>query len=302
MVKYDAIIIEDSPAVCIRLKEFLQKLDFAKIHVAKNGNDGISAFKEYLESSATPIVFLDYNLPDMDGLSVIAQILDVRPETRVILQTAREKSDEKVREVISYGAYKYLAKPYGFDDVREIINAIAREDEQLGDATKDFEIIRAFLKSHTRVSMAMLTDYTGKKKSDIVTILDDLQKTGAIVKSGSVREISCEKCGTVRVKQFFNCPSCFSYNFKKETVIEHYSCGNISAQRTYKNEQCPECRGLIKMLGVDYRVLENFYVCNDCGDKFPELHWDFRCLHCNNKFGIDQAVWRESTDYKIISV
>jgi DNA-binding response OmpR family regulator len=302
LLKYDALIIEDSPAICIRLKEFLQKLEFNKIHVAKTGKDGISFFKNYLENSMPPIVFLDYNLPDMDGLSVIAQILDLRPETRVILETAREKNDEKVREVISYGAYKYLPKPYGYDEVRDIVDSIIKEDSHASDELKDIEIIKSFLKTHSRVTMAMLTDYTGKKKTDLVNVLEDLEKNGSIIKAGPIKEISCEKCGTVKVKQFFHCPSCFSFNFKKETVVEHYNCGNISAQRAYKNEQCPSCHEQIKILGVDYRILENFYFCNDCGDKFPELDWNFRCLNCNNKFDINQATWRESTGYKVLSV
>lgn len=301
MHAYDALIIEDSPAICLRLKDFAQKLGFNRIQIAKTGTEGVSMFREYLDKGVTPIVFLDYNLPDMDGLSVITQILDVRPETRVVLQTAREKNDDKVKEVISYGAYKYLEKPYGFDDVKAIMESIKKEDTQM-DRTDNSESIRMFLKTHSRVSMAMITDYTGKQKADLMPVLEDLEKNGNIVKSGNVKEISCEKCGTVRVKQFFHCPSCYSFNFKKETVIEHYNCGNISAARSYKNEQCPNCNESIKVIGVDYRMLENFYVCNDCGDKFPELHWNFRCLKCGNQFDIEHANWRESAGYKIITI
>lgn len=301
MENYDALIIEDSPAICLRLKEFAQKLGFNNVHIAKTGSDGIGIFREYLDKGKTPIVFLDYNLPDMDGLSVIMQILDVRPETRVILQTAREKTDDKVKEVISYGAYRYLAKPFGFDEVKGIMDAIKKEDTQLG-RMDDMEIIRMFLKTHSRVSMAMITDHTGKQKSEIVPVLEDLERSGSIVRAGSFKEISCEKCGTVRVKQFFHCPSCYSFNFKKESVIEHYKCGNISPVRTYKNEQCPNCHEMIKVIGVDYRTLENFYTCNDCGDKFPELHWNFRCLQCSNQFDIEHANWRESAGYKVITI
>ena len=73
----------------------MQKLGFSKIHIAKTGKDGIDIFKECISSEITPLIFLDYNLPDMEGLSVIEQILDIRPETKVILETSREKNDEK---------------------------------------------------------------------------------------------------------------------------------------------------------------------------------------------------------------
>ncbi|MEW6043816.1 MAG: response regulator [Thermoproteota archaeon] len=302
MDPYDVVIIEDSPAICLRLKEFCQKLSFNKIHIAKNGTDGIKVFKEYMSAQKPPIVFLDYNLPDMDGLSVIEQILDLRPETKVILETAREKNDEKVKEVIAYGAYAYLAKPYSFENVRQIITTIRNEDAQLNDDVQNIEAIRMFLKNYSRISMAMLTECTGKSKAELTTILENFEKSGNIIKSGTIKEISCDKCGTVKVKQFFHCPSCYSFNFKKDRVIEHYNCGNVSPARTYKNEKCPACNDDIKVLGVDYRIIENFYFCNDCGDKFPELEWNFRCLNCNNKFDIDQASWRESLGYKIITI
>lgn len=302
MEKYDVIIIEDSPAVCLRLKEFCQKLNFNKIHIAKTGTEGVKLFKEYMDAKKPPLVFLDYNLPDMDGISVIAQILDLRPETRVILETALEKNDEKVRDVISYGAYGYLAKPYGYEEVRQAVDVIRKEDEAVHDTGQDMELIRTFLKNYSRISMAMLTECTGKSKSDLITILDGFERNGNIVKSGTLKEISCDKCGTVKVKQFFHCPSCYSYNFKKDRVIEHYGCGNISPARSYKNEKCPSCNNDVKVLGVDYRIIDNFYFCNDCGDKFPELQWNFRCLNCNNKFELDSAGWRESTGYKIITI
>jgi DNA-binding NarL/FixJ family response regulator len=298
----DVVIIEDSQAVCLRLKEFCQKLNFNKIRIAKSGTEGIKAFKDYMGAKKPPLVFLDYNLPDMDGISVIAQILDLRPETRVILETALEKNDQKVRDVISYGAYGYLSKPYGYAEVQQLVETIRKEDMQTHYNSQDMEIIRMFLKNYSRISVAMLTECTGKNKSDLTEILEGFEKNGNIVKSGTLKEISCGKCGTVKVKQFFHCPSCYSYNFKKDRVIEHYGCGNISSARTYKNEKCPSCNNDVKVLGVDYRLIDNFYFCNDCGDKFPELQWNFRCLNCNNKFELDNAIWRESIGYKIITI
>ena len=297
-----ALVIEDSVAVCIRLKEFLQKLGFSKIHIAKTGKDGIDIFKECVSSEITPLVFLDYNLPDMEGLSVIEQILDIRPETKVILETSREKNDEKVKQVISYGAYSYLPKPFGLEEVQQIVGKIKSEHDALRNFDNTMDIIHSFLKNNSKVSLAMITDSLGKTKSEVTQILQTFEKNGQIVESGTAKEVCCDKCGTIKVQQFFHCPSCYSINFKKDKVIEHYSCGNTSPARTYKNDKCPNCSVEIKVLGVDYKSIDNFYICNDCGDKFPELEWNFKCLSCNNKFDINSANWRESPNYKVISV
>jgi CheY-like chemotaxis protein len=66
----DVLVIEDSPAVGMLLKEFLNKLGFEKIHHCQNGKTGIESFKGLVDSGKTPLVFLDYNLPDMTGYSI----------------------------------------------------------------------------------------------------------------------------------------------------------------------------------------------------------------------------------------
>jgi len=53
----------------------------------------------------------------------------------------------------------------------------------------------------------------------------------------------------------------------------------------------------IQVLGSDYRVMDNYYTCNDCADKFPEILINFICLKCNNKFKLEQAKWEESPGY-----
>ncbi|MFM8659129.1 MAG: response regulator [Candidatus Nitrosotenuis sp.] len=62
----EVLVIEDSQAVGILLKEFLHKLGFEKIRHCQNGKTGIESFKELVDSGNIPIVFLDYNLPDMN--------------------------------------------------------------------------------------------------------------------------------------------------------------------------------------------------------------------------------------------
>jgi len=44
--------------------------------------------------------------------------------------------------------------------------------------------------------------------------------------------------------------------------------------------------------------MENFYVCNDCKEKFSEVSTDFLCLRCNNKFPLDKAKWETSPGYR----
>ena len=107
----DVLIIEDSPAVGILLREFLSKLGLKKTHHCQDGKTGIDLFKELVGSNRIPLVFLDYNLPDMTGYSILTQMLTLKPDVKVIIETAREKNEDSIKDIIAQGAYQYLPKP-----------------------------------------------------------------------------------------------------------------------------------------------------------------------------------------------
>ena len=70
---------------------------------------------------------------------------------------------------------------------------------------------------------------------------------------------------------------------------------------TYQNDTCPNCKKEIKALGVDYRVMQNHYICNECDEFFPEISTSYICLKCENKFKLEDARWKSSMNYKIIN-
>ena len=108
------MIVEDSQAVTMLLKSFLDKLGYSNVYSCNNGYSAIKEFKKLVKAQTPPIVLLDYMLPDMDCRSVLTQILDVLPNARVVLETATEKDDDGVKELIRLGIYQYLEKPIRF--------------------------------------------------------------------------------------------------------------------------------------------------------------------------------------------
>jgi transposase-like protein len=71
----------------------------------------------------------------------------------------------------------------------------------------------------------------------------------------------------------------------------------VSSASSYTDDKCPKCRESIKVFGVDYRVQENYYICNECDDVFGELLIDYLCLKCNNKFTLENAKIISSPGY-----
>src|SRR5574338_83073 len=281
----DVLIIEDSPAVGILLKEFLNRLGFKKIHHCQNGKTGVESFKELLEIGKMPLVFLDYNLPDMTAFSIMTQMLALRPDVKVIIETARERSEESIKDVIAQGAYQYLPKPIRLDKLKEIIDTLKAEEKQ--------EIISESIEKTasglTQFSLLRVQQQLNKDEKDIMQQINRLIEDKKLVQINDIKEASCPKCSSVRVTQTFHCPKCNGTSFKQDKIIEHYKCGNVSSSSTYVDDKCPKCRQQIKVFGVDYRVQENMYQCNSCSEIFAELLANYLCMKCNEKFKLENA-------------
>ena len=313
-IKPPVLIVEDSQAVTMLLKSFLDKLDYTNVYSCNNGYSAIKEFKKLVKAQTPPIVLLDYMLPDMDCRSVLTQILDIQPNARVVLETATEKEDDGVKELIRLGIYQYLEKPIRFDRLKNVFETIENEDfffikeseqlQMLENAeeevkTKVIDRVDFILKSSRQVSLNFIEQMIGFSDETIRLHLNELERAGTIVNLGEKKEVACKKCDSVKTTQVFSCPSCNSPHFRLGKLIEHYNCGNVSEERTYENDNCPSCNKEIKALGVDYRVLPNHYICNNCSDAFSELSSEYLCLKCENKFTLEEVNWQSSCNYKL---
>ncbi len=299
------------------LKSFLDKLEYTNVISCDNGYTAVNEFKKLVKSNTPPIVLLDYMLPDMDCRSVLTQMLDVQPTVRVILETATEKEDEGVRELIRLGIYQYLEKPIRFESLKNVFETIEKEDfffqkeseqlKMLENAEEEVKIkvkdrVDFILKSSKQVSLNLIEQMIGFSDETIRLHLNELEREGKIINLGDKKEIACNKCNSVKTTQIFSCPSCNSPHFRLGKLIEHYNCGNVSEERTYQNDKCPSCTKEIKALGVDYRILPNHYICNNCSDTFSELSSEYLCLKCENRFGLEDVNWQSSCSYKIAAM
>jgi len=313
--KDSVLIIEDSPAVGMLLAEFMRKLGYTDIKTAETGYAGISLFKQFVEKGITPLIFLDYNLPDSTANSIMSQILPIKPFTKIIIETANGKEESSIKEVIGLGAYHYLQKPIHFNDVEKIITILEQEESYLEkksrqnnspeddvDNEKIIEHIDFILKTTHQISLNKIIQILGFSNDFIESYLKKLEKDGKIVPLSNKKEIACNQCDSIRTSQVFNCPNCKSSNFKLGKLIEHYDCGNITEEKTYQNDMCPNCEKEIKALGVDYRVMQNHYICNDCKEFSPEISTSYICLKCENKFKLEEAQWKTSMNYKIVNM
>ena len=305
--KNPVLIVEDSPAIGMLLKSYLEKLGYSQIHICETGATAITTFTDLVSKNIQPIVLLDYMLPDMDARSILTQMLEMRPTVKVILETASSKDEDSIKDLIRLGVYHYLEKPIRFESLKNIITILEEEESILNEGSSqksekddDYKLIDYQFNAYKRVSIARLIDQTKFSEKNVLEYIKKLELIGNIVALDNIREISCNSCGSLKLAQLFQCPSCKVSKFEQIKLIEHFDCGNFSEDSTYENDKCPKCKKQIKALGVDYRILSNRYVCQNCGEVFQDIYTSFLCLKCNSTFNIDNGKWRESMEYKLV--
>ncbi|MFN6951294.1 MAG: sigma-54-dependent transcriptional regulator [Albidovulum sp.] len=114
------LLVEDTPSLQLLYRSVLRSAGH-DVRCADDAAAGLAAFKEI----EPPVVLLDLMLPDRDGLDLMADMLAIRPETRVIVITANGSINKAVAAMRA-GAHEFLVKP--FDEQRflaAIENALA---------------------------------------------------------------------------------------------------------------------------------------------------------------------------------
>jgi two-component system, chemotaxis family, chemotaxis protein CheY len=112
------LIVDDSPLIHNMLKKVLVSNGHSICGDARNGKEGLELFQK----EKPDVVFMDINMPIMDGITSASEIKKLDPMANVIMLTAvgDEKTHEKVK---SFGVDIMLKKP--FNDYT-IISALSK--------------------------------------------------------------------------------------------------------------------------------------------------------------------------------
>ncbi len=82
--------------------------------------DGTAALRAMAEQTFD-VVLLDLRMPGVDGMAVLKTIKEKWPESEVVIITGYP-AIETAKEAVRLGAFDYLAKPVGPDDVINAAN------------------------------------------------------------------------------------------------------------------------------------------------------------------------------------
>ena len=133
------LIAEDD----IPLASFMKKGLETEGHIIDHAPDGELA-KQMSTEEEHDLVILDLSLPKADGTEVLTHLREVRPGLPVIVLTARDRIEDRVK-VLDLGADDYLIKPFSFAELSARIRALLRRGMRASDSVlrySDLELNR----------------------------------------------------------------------------------------------------------------------------------------------------------------
>ena len=121
------VIIDDSKAITMKLKNYVEKLGYDEIHVFENGKDGLKGCKKLFSDDKEPVILLDMGLPDLDGDEVATKLLKDKVNLQIVVITADEKTTKRVNKTISTGVAAFIQKPFTIDELKKAIDIAESE-------------------------------------------------------------------------------------------------------------------------------------------------------------------------------
>jgi two-component system response regulator HydG len=115
------LVVEEDESISAPLQVSLKEQGY-RVTVTKSPHDAL----ELVEQIRFDLIFLDVNLPAMNGLELYLAIKKITPTSVAIMITGMEQEFEKLaREAIRRNAYTLVKKPLDIDHVLGLLNQLS---------------------------------------------------------------------------------------------------------------------------------------------------------------------------------
>ena len=110
------LLVDDAPVARRILKSCIPRAEEYEFHEADDGVKGLEAYR----TIRPDVTFMDINMPNMDGMDCLEQIIKVNPDA-VVVMCSSEINPETIQKAESLGAFSVIKKPPTKDALQHVL-------------------------------------------------------------------------------------------------------------------------------------------------------------------------------------
>ena len=111
------VIVDDEEMVLTSIRSFLMLETEYDVHPFLSANEAL----EFIAENEVDLVISDYLMPEMDGITLLGKIKNIRPEVTRIILTGYADKENAIKAINDVGLFQYIEKPWDNEDLRIII-------------------------------------------------------------------------------------------------------------------------------------------------------------------------------------
>lgn len=246
LLDYKVMVVDDDSGMRLVLRKAIERIEgFNLVGEAENGQAAISM----IASCRPDIIFMDAEMPVMNGIEASKRILEIDPKIIIIIATAHE---QYMSDAFELYAFDYLRKPFKIERIKQTLDRI-KDMRKVWETSKMNEIFR-----HEKgLEKLVIRNKEGISLIDLKDIILIQREEGStVIYSQKARHVTSEGLSEIEERLdktlFFRSHKSYIINISMISKIEAYG------RWTY----------LIKFKDSDkdalltyerYGVLENFF-------------------------------------------
>lgn len=149
------LLVDDEEMVLTSLKSFLALETDYRIVPFLSPRQAL----QYVEANEVDLVISDFLMPEMDGITFLGRMRQLRPEATRIILTGYADKENAIKAINEVGIFQYIEKPWDNDELQLIIRNGLEKQRLLKTLQQKVEEINKAYADLTRIQQEILKTF-----------------------------------------------------------------------------------------------------------------------------------------------
>ena len=129
------LVVDDETDLEVLIKQKFRKQIREQEYEFFFAINGLDALLKVAEQPDLDIVLSDINMPEMDGLTLLSKLNEIKPLLRSVMVSAYGDMDN-IRTAMNRGAFDFITKPINFEDLSITMEKTLKHSRQIKETLK----------------------------------------------------------------------------------------------------------------------------------------------------------------------